>query len=263
MSKNKPLFSIITCTYNSEKFVSDNIQSVKEQTFKNYEHIFVDGNSTDNTVKLLRKYKKDNPKINIRILSKEPRGISNAMNRGIEAASGLYICILHSDDSFYDSGVLSDVENYLKLHPQLDWVYGKIRVVEEDGVKKVGYFPNRWFFQKGYKYLQKFINFIPHQAVFMKKNVFIKYGYFKENLKSAMDQELWLRINYKTNWKFFNRVISNYRIHSQATSSSKDYYEKNWKEYLGVQKKYLNNQFEKYLAAIINTIIKKINKMTR
>ncbi|OGJ37772.1 MAG: hypothetical protein A2182_03165 [Candidatus Pacebacteria bacterium RIFOXYA1_FULL_38_18] len=260
---NKPFFSIITCTKNSEKYLKNALDSVENQTYKNYEHIFVDGKSNDKTISLLESYKKNNNLIEIKILSKTSKGIANAMNEGIKVSKGKYIFILHSDDGFYDNDVLKDVAVFLEARQNLDWIYGKICVIEKNKKNIVGFFPTRWVFQQSWHYLLKFFNFIPHQSVFIKKEVFLKNGYFREDLKTMMDQEYWLRINYQTNWKFFNRTISNYRIHEAAQSSSKKNYQANINEYIKIQNKYINNPFEKILAQFINFLVEKVNKTVR
>jgi len=91
-------FSIITCTYNSEKYLQENINSVESQIFHNFEHVFIDGNSSDKTIEIIKKYQKKYPHT-VKLLQCEPKGISNAMNHGINQSSGQYIIHLHSDDS--------------------------------------------------------------------------------------------------------------------------------------------------------------------
>ena len=98
----QPLFSIITCTYNSDNFVESNINSVIGQTYKNYEHLFIDGNSSDNTLDIISKYQSKYPqKVNLH--SRAPQGISDAFNECIREAKGQYIIHLNSDDSFYNN----------------------------------------------------------------------------------------------------------------------------------------------------------------
>lgn len=245
-------FSIITCTYNSDKWLKKNIESVCQQSYKDFEHIFVDAFSTDQTLKIITDYKDKFPKM-VKLFQLEVKGISNAMNEGIKRSIGEYIIHLHSDDSLYDQHVLSDVNNFL-VNKNFDWIYGKINVVEEDG-QEIGTFPNKRIFQQGSdnlfsKHILKFYNYIPHQAVFIKKNVFERYGYFDEKLTSSMDRELWLRISQKTSWGFINRIISNYCLRSTSESASKKNKMKNRTNYLLVQKRYLN-----FLELIISRLI--------
>ena len=117
-------FSIITCTYNSAVFLEKNINSVKKQMYENYEHIFIDGFSSDKTPEIIKKYKQENPE-NIIFFQTKPKGISSAMNEGIRKAKGDYLIHLHSDDSFFDKNVLQDVADFLEQNPGLDWLYGK------------------------------------------------------------------------------------------------------------------------------------------
>ena len=174
---NKSIFSIITCTYNSAKYLEKNIKSVMEQDFTDYEHIFIDGFSEDNTVDIINKYKEKYPG-KVKLFQYPSKGISNAMNKGIEHSSGQYLIHLHADDSFYDKKVLADVENYLSDNNFPDWIYGKINVVKDGG--SLGIFPKIkiWHKKENSKiknYLLKFNNYIPHQAVFIKKEIFDKF----------------------------------------------------------------------------------------
>jgi len=215
--------SVVTCTYNSKLYIEKNISSVSMQSYSDYEHIFIDGFSTDGTVEIIEKCKRAYPE-KVRFYQVPPAGISNAMNEGIRRASGEYLIHLHSDDSFYDKTVLSDVAEYLNGHPALDWIYGKIRVVDQDG-QGVGIFPDRSIFQhrseKWFgKYLLRYYNYIPHQSVFIRRSVFDRFGNFDETVSSNMDYDLWLRIRNKTQWQFFDRIISNYTIRAGAQSSS-------------------------------------------
>ena len=136
----QPFFSIITCTYNSEKFLEKNLESMKDQTFQYFEQIIIDGESTDNTVKIINEFSRNNS--NIRLFSYPPKGISNAFNLGIKHSRGKYIMFLNSDDSLYDKNLLENIHKFLIKNSKLDWTYGKINVVEENG-KSIGIFP-KW-----------------------------------------------------------------------------------------------------------------------
>lgn len=262
---NKPFFSIITCTFNSAKFLQKNIKSVRNQSCINFEHIFIDGFSSDGTFDILKKYQSEFPD-KVKIFQFEAKGISHAMNQGILKADGEYVIHLHSDDNFYDYEVLGNVLKFLEINNWPDWIYGKCNVVEENG-DSIGLHPKRKIFQNssnGYwgKYFLKFYNFIPHQAVFIKKGIFNKFGYFDETISSAMDRDLWLRIKDKTDWRFYNEIISNYCIRKGAESSSLLNRKKNQTNVRLIQKRYLNT-WELFLSFIFNLIIEKRNKSLR
>ena len=107
--------SIITVTYNSEKTISDTINSVNSQSYKNIEHIFVDGNSIDGTLRILNK----NPNKNKKIIVKKSK-IYDAMNIGINNASGEIIQILNSDDILQSNTVIEETIKKIKDNPKKD-----------------------------------------------------------------------------------------------------------------------------------------------
>ena len=256
---NNPVFSIITCTYNSEKFVKKNFESVKLQTFKDYEQIVIDGQSKDETIKIAKLFQKDD--LRIKIFFYPSKGIGDAFNKGIKHSKGKYLFFLNSDDQLYDENVLKNISEFLTKNPQLDWIYGKIYVVEENG-KRVGIFPNRKIFQTSNKYLLKFFNTIPHQAAFLKRNIFERFGCFDTRLKTNMDTELWLRIARKTNWRFYSRIVSKYCIRKESASSGLANKNESLKSLEIVQSKYLN-RFEMIPAKIVNRLVTKINRTYR
>ena len=115
---SRPKFSIITVTKNSGKHLEKNILSVQNQTFKNFEHIIIDGNSKDKTKLILRKYKNK-----LKIISENDKGLYDAMNKGIKLAQGDIIGILNSDDYYYPNA-LKIIKNYFSMNPKIDFVFG-------------------------------------------------------------------------------------------------------------------------------------------
>jgi len=249
----KPLISIITCTYNSEEFLSECIRSIQSQDFVDYEHIVIDGHSRDSTLSMIP--------ASLRIYSQTPAGISAAMNEGISHARGEYIYFLHSDDAFYDSHVLSSVANYMTTHSELDWVYGQIQVVEADKTV-IGVFPKYKIFQGRHPWLLKYYNYIPHQGTFVKKSIFAKYGEFDTSLSSAMDPDLWLRIGQTTAWDYMPICVANFRVHRGSQSSSIAKRGENMSEYSRVQVRYLS-RLELIIARYLQTFLRKWNKTLR
>ena len=233
----EPYFSIITCTKNSEKYLKRNVSSVENQTYKSYEHIFVDGYSTDNTIKIIKEYK--NNRENISLIRQKPKGISVAMNEGITKAKGKYTLFLNSDDYLYSKSVLKDTYELIQKMDEPEMVYGMINIVSHEE-KKHGLAPKFFLFKKTYNYLLKIINYIPHQAVFLRSDIFDRYGKFDTSLKYCMDYEYWLRITPHINWKYIPLIVSNYRIHSKSATgnprSVKEIKMENWK----IKEKYLD-----------------------
>jgi glycosyltransferase involved in cell wall biosynthesis len=215
---NHPYFSVITCTRNRGLFLKENIQSVANQKFTDYEQIFIDGNSKDGTAEILSAYKLINS-YRVRIFSQKPAGISAAMNLGIKKSSGKYLIHLHSDDFFDNSDVLAKVRENINRQDNPDMVYGMVRSIDGKG-NNLGLAPKFFLFQKSSGFLLKLINYIPHQAVFVRKEIFSRFGYFDEKLSICMDYDFWLRITPGIDWKFIPVVVSAYRIHPDSVSGN-------------------------------------------
>lgn len=202
-------FSIVTCTWNSEPYLRQCIDSVLAQDYPNVEHIFVDGGSTDGTLE--------------RIESQAPGaiclhdvrgGISHAMNEGAKAATGDVIAHLHGDDYYLDPAVLIDVERAL-AGSGADWAFGRIKsVVGADEIEPTWSMP-RFTYDRLLRG-----NFIPHPATFVRRAVFAAVGGFDESLRYAMDYDLWLRIAKEHVPVYIPRYLAGFRRHPGSTSTA-------------------------------------------
>ena len=121
--------SIITPTFNSENFISSNINSIKIQTYNNFEHIIIDNKSKDKTLEIIKNEGK-----NSKIISESDNGIYHAFNKGITLATGDVISIINSDDYLADDKVLENVISVFNSH-DIDIVYGNIKYVKRDNTK--------------------------------------------------------------------------------------------------------------------------------
>lgn len=218
---NQPRFSIITCTKDSAAYLRENLRSVSTQTFGDYEHIFIDALSKDGTKEIITAYAEQNPE-KVRVMNKPPSGISAAMNEGIRQARGQYLIHLHSDDRFHDDKVLEDVDKFLKEKP-LDWIFGMENLVNPNR-QSIGLKSKSWLARTKSDFLGRIIvtyfHVVRHQTVFIKKEVFEKFGYFDEKIKCPMDLDMWLRIKDKTSWSHISRVISDFMVRNDSVSFS-------------------------------------------
>lgn len=121
----KPLITIITITYNAGKVLEKTVDSILTQTYKNYEHLVIDGASTDDTLKKARK----NP--DARIISEKDRGLYDAMNKGLKYAKGEYVIFLNAGDTFRTSDTLAQYAAATVSSP--DIIYADTMVVNEKG----------------------------------------------------------------------------------------------------------------------------------
>lgn len=117
-----PLISIITITYNAESTLGPTLESVATQTFGDYEHLVIDGASTDGTLALARQYE------GVRILSEADNGLYDAMNKGLSLARGRYVLFLNSGDTFHSKKILAEYARRAQLGD--DIIYGDTVIVD-------------------------------------------------------------------------------------------------------------------------------------
>lgn len=182
--------SIITVCYNSGKTIEDTFKSVQSQSYKNIEYIVIDGGSKDNTLDLINQYKD----IIDYTVSEKDKGLYDAMNKGIERATGDVIGFLNSDDLFCDDLAVEKVMKVFLENSSLDSVYADIYYVEQNNTSKI---VRKWVTgnQKKFKY-----GWHPaHPTFYVKKKIYAQYGGFNLNFRLASDFEIMLRFLEKFN----------------------------------------------------------------
>ena len=182
-----PKVSIITPTYNVENTLQDTLNSVLNQSYNNIEHIIVDGCSIDNTKKILESYNNNNSKI----LIESDCGLYDAINKGIQLATGDIIGILNADDVFFDNDTISNITKHFINDNNLEACYGNIVFISNSNKIIRNYNVKNWTihrFQWGFM--------PPHPSFFCKKNVYEKLGLYKIDYKIAADFELLIRYLY-------------------------------------------------------------------
>lgn len=182
---NAPLISVITIALNEGESIRRTLESIACQTFTDYEHLIIDGGSTDNTLAIIQEFHLPKTKVT----SEKDTGITNAMNKGIRQSSGEIIVHLNAGDEFYAPDGLSKIaESYQRLN--WDWAIGSWQYIEESGKLASTTMVNGF----DYETLRR-ICFVGHQSTFITKRVFERFGLFDESfMLFAMDYEFWLRI---------------------------------------------------------------------
>ncbi len=178
--------SIVTVCYNSAETIENTLISVISQSYPNIEYIVIDGQSTDATLEIIGRYKSKLAKV----ISEPDKGIYDAINKGIQLASGELVGVLNSDDFYVNSSVIEEVVNTLQ-QKNADCVYGDLQYVDRQNTDLI---KRNWvsgkyeqgLFYKGWM--------PPHPTFFIKNECYKKYGYFNLKLKSAADYELMLRM---------------------------------------------------------------------
>ncbi len=203
--------TIITINFNNKFGLEKTIQSVVNQSYSDFEYIIIDGKSTDGSIEIIEKYQN---KISYAISEKDT-GIYNAMNKGIKVANGEFLLFMNSGDTLIDNFILSKVVK--DLDSKIGIFYGNM-IFSIDGKPTMNCnLPNKLAFSF-------FLNFsLPHQATFIKKQLFNEHFYYNESLKILSDWEFCIYCICKMNvlYKHLNYTISNFDG-SGVSSNSKN-----------------------------------------
>lgn len=198
MNDNNMKVSIITVVYNGAATIEQTILSVLNQSYKNIEYIVIDGLSVDGTQEIVRKYQD----FIAYFVSEEDNGIYDAMNKGIRKATGDIIGIINSDDWYAYDAVESAVD-YL-TREKTDVVYGRWHNVYLNGTE--GDIPKKPLEDIRYRMI------IPHPTVFVKKDVYEKYGLFDLKYQLAADYDFLLKLYYEgASFGYMDRIIAYFR----------------------------------------------------
>ena len=240
LNKKKISFSIITVVLNQKKIIN-NFNSLNNQTYKNFEHIVIDGKSTDGTLEII---KKNSNKISF-WESKKDKGIYHAMNKGIMRSRGDIIGILNADDYYYKNA-LKIVKKYFETQ-KIDFLFG---TVKKDRILQ-GFWPNKI----GWKF-----NIYPSHSggFFIKRNAHKKIGKYSLNYKYSSDRDLFYKMIVKYKLKGTctkkNEILAKFDI--QGISSNISFFEKLYEE----SRIRLNNK-QNFIFVIFLFIIHTINKI--
>ena len=204
--------SIITIVYNRAQYISDCIESVLNQTYDNIDYIVIDGGSSDGTQLEIEKYK---DRIDY-YSSEKDDGVYHALNKGIKNATGDVIGILHSDDFFFQKDTLKNIAKAFESS-NADLVYAKGLFVDKENPAKIKrIYPSNEFRKR----LLSF-GWIPlHTTIFVRREIFEKYGMYNPGYSIASDYEISLRWfkNDQIKKFFLNEWVVKMRLGGLSTS---------------------------------------------
>lgn len=231
--------TIITATYNSEANIKTCIDSVINQDYNDIEYLFIDGKSSDDTINIVKQYQQKYSYI--KLTSGSDNGIYDALNKGVMLATGEIIGFVHSDDLLASSTVISEIVATLK-NESLDGVYGDLEYVrKEDTTKVVRFWKSRSF---NSKLLSK--GWMPaHPTLFLKKEVYEKYGKFNLTYQISADYDFMLRILKDDSLKFgyLPKVITKMRIGGASNGSINNIIKKTKEDYRAIRSNHIGGWF--------------------
>jgi len=246
--------SLITAIYNNRENIHSCINSVLSQSFKDIEYIIIDGGSNDGSIELIRENElqitKDLQKF---IFVSEPdSGIYDAINKGINLASGEIIGLLHSDDVFYNEFVIEKIVNVFN-NRNVDSVYGDLEYVSKEDLNKVFRYWKAGEFK--YKILKQGW-MPPHPTFFIKKKIYDEFGSFNHLFSIAADYELIMRFLYKNKISiaYLPEVMVKMRVGGASNKSIKNIFRKSFEDYQSLKINGIN-------TPLITLFLKNIRKL--
>jgi glycosyltransferase involved in cell wall biosynthesis len=220
-----PLFSVIIPAYNASRFIRNTLDSVRNQTFDDYEIIVVNDGSKDDTLEAVKAYFTGFPGLNYKIINQENRGIGGARNSGIKEAHGEFVAFLDADDNWYNEK-LERVKEFIDKNTNVDLVCHNENWVENGRIyKEAMYGP-----YKTYKELLFKGNCISTSATVVRRSKQLEAGLFSENMdfNGAEDYELWLRLSKICKITYLNETLGEYHIHGRSETSNIEIHNRNW-----------------------------------
>jgi glycosyltransferase len=214
---NSQKVSIVTCTFNSEKFLQKALESIENQTYTNIEHIINDSYSTDGTLGIIQGYiDRNKDRYDITFFQSEPKGVGNALNTATEFATGDIIHYLHSDDYYIDDRAVERAVIHFKENPDLIWLTGNF-VVEVKGKQII--LPQTHILQPNLEIALSIMNFISHENTFMRTEAVQNYGGFNETKTDVVEYSLWLKLLKDHQPLIVNDEFCVFIIHKGSTST--------------------------------------------
>lgn len=219
-------FSIITVSFNQSEFIRQNIESVVNQHYPNFEHIIIDGGSTDNTVKILKEY----PHLNW--VSERDKGQSDGLNKGFKKATGDIIAWINSDDMLAPNA-LNILNDFFEKNPDKSVVTGNQVFIDRKG-EYIRTIPAKAFTYD--ELLNGARSSVMQNSTFFRRKVLLDVGYLDESFHYTMDHELFIRIAKEYTSYTIDYDLAYFRLweESKTCSSKINFY----KELLRVKKKH-------------------------
>ena len=181
--KNSPFFSVLTASLNNGFTIEGTLESVKNQSFQNFEHIVIDGDSRDETLDILKKYKNA---YNLTWISEPDLGISDALNKGLGLSYGRYIIVIQADDQLLHPNILDNV--FLQLKSEKFDIISFPIILNHPAKGKTFSKPIQHLWWNHFKFV------FPHQGCFVHRRVFDQIGMFRNEFKICLDYDFFYRV---------------------------------------------------------------------
>ena len=203
-----PVISVIMSVYNSENYIKDSVESILNQTFSDFEFIITDDCSTDNTLKMLKKYAKENNRIKL-LINSENLGLTKSLNKMIDISNGEFIARMDADDISLAQRFEKQI-SFMKRNPDI----GVCGTNNESFGNYVNKKNIRWIFEhEEIRAALLFHNAFPHGTALIRKKIIDQHKIrYDENYRVIQDYELWQRLIRLTKFSIIPEVLLKGRI---------------------------------------------------
>ncbi|SDB48140.1 Glycosyl transferase family 2 [Flavobacteriaceae bacterium MAR_2010_188] len=216
MKQNIPFFSVVISVFNKAEFISDTLNSVFTQTFRDYEIIIVNDGSTDNSLEIINSF--ENPKITI--IDQKNYGAANSRNNGIKQSCAKYVALLDGDDIWKES-YLDEIYHAISTFPEHHVFACAIAHKFGNRIEKVRY-ANFLKKTQSYNYFRASSkhSILSSSSIVFDKGILEKTGYFDETIISGQDTDLWIRIGLYFEVIFIPKVLVYYVFDKSSLSNT-------------------------------------------
>jgi len=216
MSSKTPLVSVVMPAYNAEKYISEAIESILNQTFKDFEFIIIDDGSTDRTWEIIQEYAKKDERI-VPLKNEKNLKTTVTLNKGVDLSKGKYLVRMDADDWSYPDRIQEQFE-FMEKNPEIAVSGGSIEVCDENlMIKNKRKYPlsDNEIRKKIFRY-----NPFAHPSIILRKNKVLEVGKYDEKLPLTQDYDLYFRLGNVGKLANLSNVLLKLRTHTDSSSLS-------------------------------------------
>lgn len=215
-----PLISVVIPSFNKVKYIQSTLDSIINQSYRNFEVIIQDGGSTDGTLEIIKKYTKKSPSL-IKYTSKKDGGQLDAINKGVKKAKGEIITYINADD-VYVNGAFESVAGHFKENQDALWFAGKGIVINENNIEV---FAAATMYKSCLLTINSYllilvVNYLMQPSVFLTRKAIQKYGMFTGTKFAVMEYDMWLKIGKEQMPIVINKVLAKFRLEKDTKTGS-------------------------------------------
>lgn len=251
---NDKLVSIIIPVYNASHFLEETINSIQEQTYSNWEAIFIDDCSSDNSYSLIKKYQKEDKRIKL-IKNKTNSGAAISRNNGISKAKGDYLCFLDADDKWHPKKIANQIKFMQKLNCEFSFTGYQFADEKCNPNGKIVSMPDKINYQQALKNTT-----IWTSTVMFDMGKLTKDDIYMPNIKRGQDTATWWKVLKKIEYAYgLNEVLSYYRRTNNSLSANKlTALKRTWNLYRNVEHLNILSSFYNFCWYCFNAVRRRI-----